>query len=96
MQLIRWERAKRAIAEALKAYAKQAKEGLKAQNDIAEIKIRAERRMGEMLKDVEREPGKRIDLTSSHDVTRLEETGISRKQSSRYQAIATIPDDTSS
>jgi len=35
------------------------------QNQCAEIKIRAERRGGELLKEVEREQGKRTDLTSS-------------------------------
>ena len=67
MQLVRWEKAKQAIAEAksideikeirdkmqaLHAYSKQAKESLVVQNNIAEIKIRAERRAGEMLKEI--------------------------------------------
>lgn len=36
-------------AEALRAYAKQAGMGLEMQNECAEIKLRAERRAGEML-----------------------------------------------
>jgi hypothetical protein len=40
-------------------------------NQCAEINLRAERRAGEMLKAIPREPGERTDLTSGHDVTRL-------------------------
>jgi len=49
----------------LRAYLKQSNESLEMQNQCAEIKIRAERRGGELLKEVEREQGKRTDLTSS-------------------------------
>ncbi len=44
-------------AEALRAYAKQAGESLTAQNDLCEIKLRAERRAGEMLKETELQKG---------------------------------------
>ena len=68
VKLVKWNNAKRAImeaksidevkairdkAEALRAYAKQAGESLTAQNDLCEIKLRAERRAGEMLKERE-------------------------------------------
>ena len=84
MELIKWEKARSAIAEAksvdeLKLIrdkaeawryaAKQAKESLIVQNDIAEIKIRAERRAGELLKEMPKAQGKRTDLlTASEDV----------------------------
>ena len=82
-QLVKWEKAKQAIieaksidevkdirdkAEALKAYAKQHGESKEVQNDIAEIKIRAERRMGEMLKEIDRhESGDGRPLKAFHD-----------------------------
>jgi len=55
---------------------------------------RAERRAGELLKAKEKHRGF-PDIVQSHDVTpppKLEEIGISRKQSSRWQAIADIPE----
>lgn len=80
-------------AEALRAYAKQAGESLEMQNMIAEIKIRAERKAGELLKEIPKETGKRVDLTSSVDSTKLQSVGISRNQSSDWQKIADIPED---
>jgi len=57
------------------------------------FKVRAERRAGEILSEQEKHPGA---ATVCHDVTalppRLDEIGISRKQSSRWQAIAAIPE----
>ena len=41
------------------------------QNQAAEIRLRAERRAGELLKEIPRNPGERTDLTSLHDETRL-------------------------
>ncbi len=106
-ELVQFDRARRALAlatkidevkdirdkaEALRQYARQAGQGLEMQNQCAEIKLRAERRAGEMLAETPKEPGKRTDLTSSHDVTRLQDVGISRQQSSRWQRIADIPE----
>ena len=106
---VNWERAKRAIAEvktideiksirdkaeAARAYAKQAGESLELQNDIAEVKIRCERRAGEILGDMNGAQGKRTDLVASCDeVTNptLPELGITRSQSSRWQSIAALP-----
>jgi hypothetical protein len=72
---------------ALRAYAKQAGEGLKTQNQYAELKLWAERRAGEILKETIK-PGK---PKLSHDGTiSLKDTGISRNASSRWQRIADI------
>lgn len=86
-------------AEALRLYAKQAGETLEVQNSVAEIKIRAERRAGELLKDMDKAQGRRTDLlTSSQPVTMLgqpptlSEVGITRMQSSRWQRMAEIPE----
>jgi hypothetical protein len=107
-QLVHFENAKRELqlatnvdevkdlrdkAEALRLYMKQAGESLWMQNQCAEIKVRAERRAGELLKAKEKHRGF-PDIVQSHDVTpppKLEEIGISRKQSSRWQAGLCLP-----
>jgi len=80
-------------ASALRLYAQQRGESHEMQNDIAEIKLRAERRAGELLTEIPHETGKRTDLTSSDDVTKLQETGISRAQSSQWQKEAALPEE---
>ena len=79
-------------AEALRAYAKQRGICLEGQNVYAEIKIRAERKAGEMLAE-QVKPGNPQLL---HDVTiaKLDDLGIERIQSSRWQKIASIPEET--
>ena len=87
-------------AEALRAYAKQAGESLEMQNMIAEIKIRAERKAGELLKEQIPHEGGRPEK-QSNDTTvfeieqskTLKEIGISRDQSSTWQKIANIPEE---
>ena len=64
------------------------------QNNIAEVKIRCERRAGEILGDMNGAQGKRTDLVAPCDeVTNptLPELGITRSQSSRWQSIAALP-----
>lgn len=77
-------------AEALRLYVKQQKGTLQMQNQCAEIKLRAERRAGEILGELGQvrrgRPGKG-DMMSP-----LSEIGISKKQSSRWQAEAAIPE----
>lgn len=105
-----WEKAKQAIeacktidevkqirdqAEALRAYAKQAKESLEIQNKVAEIKLRAERKIGEFSKELPTNKGARTDLTSPHDGEKLKmdilkNAGITHPE--RYEAIASLPD----
>ena len=108
-ELIKWNKARQAIieaktvdevksikdkAEAMRAYAKQVGESLEVQNDICEIKLRAERKMGEMLKDMPKQYGsrgygKKVKL---QDVTPLKDMGIEKHESSRYQKIAELPE----
>ena len=70
-------------------YAKRQKYSLEIQNNAAELKLRIERRLGDMLEEAVT-PGKNL---PSHDVTgaTLPE-GVSRKQSSRWQQEASIPE----
>ena len=59
------------------------------------LAIRAERRAGELLAGMElRDFSKRGNQHGgkSHDVTNLDSLGISRMQSSRWQAIARLPE----
>ena len=85
-------------AEALRQYAKQSRLSLDMQNRCAEIRIRAERRAGDLLKEMEKRPPGPTPLQNrSHDATdlppRLEDLGISKSQSSRWQLIASIPEE---
>lgn len=86
-------------AEALRHYAKQAGESLDNQNKIAEIKIRAERRAGQLLDEMPKATGGQPYQKSTPDTMSgvdpaptLIDLGISHKQSSRWQSIATIPE----
>jgi hypothetical protein len=57
---------------------------LEMQNAAAEIKLRAERRAGEMLAQMEKHNGD----PRSRDVTRVSDLGISKMQSHRWQLEA--------
>ena len=66
-------------------------ESLVMQNHCAEIKIRAERRAGEMLREMDLHGGDR--KSKLHDATlKLDDLGINRTQSSRWQSIAGMPE----
>ena len=104
--LSNWDKAKNAVAackkidevkvikdqaEALRSYAKQANEGLEVQNNIADIKLRAERKIGEFSKELPTAQLKGLkNVSSPHDETTtktsvLKKAGISN--SDRYEAI---------
>jgi hypothetical protein len=82
-------------AEAMRIYAKQAKYSLEVQNRCAELKLRAERKAGVILGETTVKGGERHKSRRGtyerHSV--LDELGISKMQSSRWQAISTIPED---
>jgi hypothetical protein len=85
-------------AEVLRVWLSKVNAGVQAQNRIAEIKIRAERRMGEELRKLEKAKGggdQRSDHRS-HDAiggpATLAELGINKSQSSRWQTLASVPD----
>lgn len=92
-------------AEALRLYLKQQGESLEMQNACAEIKIRAERRAGEILKGMPKNEGTRGQLAGrdssgpsimkgpEDDTPTLEDIGISYAQSSRFQSIAALPEE---
>jgi len=89
-------------AAALHLYVRQAGESLEMQNDVAEIKLRAERRAGELLAEIEKGGGgdRRSDdfqmSTDGHLISEyaqvLKDTSTSRQAANRWQLEATVPE----
>lgn len=90
-------------AEALRVYAKQAGD-FEMQNWAAEIRIRAERRAGELLRETgengqRRKPGERGKsghakgplLNDETKAPRLADLGITKNQSQEWQKLASLP-----
>ncbi len=77
-------------AEALRVYVKAAGEGFEAANAAAEFKLNAERKAGGMLKAMENRGRPRKGNTMLP--FSLDDLGISRMQSSRWQAVASFPE----
>jgi hypothetical protein len=118
--LIRYDAARRAIAsayrvdeakkirdkaEAVRVYAKQARD-LDMQNMAAEIRIRAERRAGQLLLEMEKNPGTRgagrprkdgsritWSKTSTANTPKLGDIGVTKDQSSKWQRLAMLVND---
>ena len=91
------------LAQAAAEYARAARLGLEAQNSAAEIKLRAERKAGEMLAGLERQPGPGRGHTAEKISTDgnllydyrsvLEETDTPYQTANRWQKIAALPDE---
>jgi N6-adenosine-specific RNA methylase IME4 len=93
-------KAVRNMAERLRLYLKQEKQSLEMQNHAAAIRLRAERRAGEMLKETKKNGQrkgdgrpKNPDMLSGFSEPTLKEIGVNEKQCQRWQAIAAIPDE---
>lgn len=83
-------------AEALRQYVRQQGASLEMQNHCAEIKLRAERRAGEMLRDMDKNTGGNPNLLqreTGYEPPTLSELGISRTQSHRWQIEASVPEE---
>jgi hypothetical protein len=78
-------------AEALRVYAKQAND-IDMQNWAAEIRVRAERRAGELLKETPKQHGARGTgkKVESPNATPLSELGVTKTQSSKWQKLAGV------
>jgi len=91
------------IAEAARTYARAAKMGLEAANYAAEIKLRAERKAGELLAQLERNHGGdrrsenfsmlQPETLKSEYREVLEENDINRVTAHRWQTVASIPEE---
>jgi hypothetical protein len=118
--LIRYDAARKAIAaahrvdevkairdkaEAVRVYAKQDGD-FELQNQAAEIRLRAERRAGQLLFEMEKNPGRRGEGRPRKDGTKvtrssrasayppkLEDIGVSKDQSSKWQRLALLVDE---
>ncbi len=89
-------------AEALRAYARQSKQGIDHINRVTEIKLRAERRAGELLQEMEKAKGgqpyqeKSTGCTMQpveKKVSTLADVGIEKTQAMRWQQIAKLPEE---
>lgn len=77
-------------AVAFEAYARQAK-NTEAERRACEIRLRAERKAGQLLTTMDRAGRGKPAKTS--DATTLNDLGISRDQSSRWQQLANVPEE---
>jgi len=109
-QLVRYDAARHALqvavsvdevkdirdkAQAMAAYARQAHDTALVEW-ATEIKVRAERRAGEMLREMEKNPGTRAAgsrMMRPPDTPTLEQLGINKAQSSRWQKLAAVSED---
>jgi len=78
-------------ADALRKYAQDARAGLDLLNRVAELKLRAERRAGQLLllmalRGGDRKSGRRSQVN-------LAELGLTKDQSARWQKEASVPDE---
>lgn len=79
-------------AEAIRHCVKTAAFGLKLQNQAAELKLCCERRAGQILAETPLQGGDRRSENGNHRAT-LEDMGISRSQSSRWQREGSLPEE---
>lgn len=80
-------------AEAVRTYARSARVGLEIQNQAAELKLRAERKAGQLLSGLRLHGGDRRSSQAGRQA-RLDDLGISADESRRWQLLATIPERT--
>lgn len=112
MQLVKLDAARRALAEAstleeikvirdqaeaMKAYVKAQGESLEMQNQVAELKLNAERDAGLLLKQMEKNKGggdiRKHQLHRATGAPSLKDLGIEKTQSMRWQQIAELPEE---
>jgi hypothetical protein len=82
-----------AQTEAIRYLAEKAHAGHEVQNQAAELALRAKRRAGELLVSLPKNLGGRGTGNTVLPVPRLDELGIGKIDSSRWQAVASVPED---
>ena len=89
----------RSQAEAVRAYSQQRKLSVECYNYAAEIKLRAERKMGSFLtltqknRGGERSHKKSTGRGVATSAPTLRELGVTKDESARYQRLARVPDE---
>ena len=79
-------------AQAMAAYARQAKD-TEMVEWATELKVRAERRAGQMLIEADVSPGPKSQLSKATTINpKLADLGISRDQSANWQKLAAMPE----
>ena len=74
-------------AAAIQVWLREQRAGFELQNQVAEMKIRAERRLGELLRDTVRAGNPQL----LHDATiSLDDLGIEKTASHRWQSVANL------
>lgn len=82
--------------KSIETWVKAEKKDAELQNIIAEQKLRTQRVLGELLKVAEKNKGQLLRGTQQaprEEVETLSEIGLSKKQSSTFQQIASIPEE---
>lgn len=83
-------------AEGIRHYCRAARVSLELQNEATEIKLRAERRAGEMLAEMDLHGGGRPTETGNAvlpvSAPKLSDLGITKMQSTRWQQQAKVPE----
>ena len=82
----------RSRAEAIRIWAKSANQSLEVQNRAAALRLDAERKAGKLLLQLHLRGGNRKSKAHAAPL-KLEDLGITRDQSTRWQKQAEIPDD---
>jgi N6-adenosine-specific RNA methylase IME4 len=81
--------------ELFRQYTRQQKFGIETQNIGGEIKVRAERRMGELLQKMRKNKGQRLGgniVLPPDNAPTYAELGIQKIQASRWQRAASLPE----
>lgn len=75
-------------------WVKAEKKDAELQNIVAEQKLRTQRILGTLLQETELSKGGRPSETSTRQEPVLNDYGLNKKQSSTFQQIASIPEET--
>lgn len=78
--------------KSIEVWVKAEKKDAELQNIIAEQKLRTQRILGKLLKESELSEGGRPSKTSTREEPVLSDYGVTKKQSSTFQQIASIPE----